>query len=270
LKAGSDKATQSAFFSQESVEFFEPVRVDQVNARSLEDIPHLLGVRRGPEAEATVFGMGFLDEAVEFGAFGFGEGSGAGPLEMLLPIVADERHEVRRKVFAEVAEASVETGEALLLCEHPFARAVAGDNNSDGIGLEVVMVERGEDGRIFLEKGFKRGVGLVRIGFDIDQECDVRAIGINASSVFLGTFFERGEIEVFESAIGLEIASFMADEKFAVGKVDVSFNAAEVVVQSVEERAGVFVIIVSVGLQKRRGRVRRKQCCARKGQQKCR
>ena len=104
-----------------------------------------------------------------------------------------------------------------------------------------------------MEERFERGVGLIGIGFDIDQEGDGRATGINAAGVFLSALFERGEVKIVESAVRLEIASFVADQEFAVGKVNVGFDAAEAVVQSIEERAGVFVIVVSVGLEKRGG-----------------
>jgi hypothetical protein len=58
------------------------------------------------------------------------------------------------------------------------------------------------------------------------------------------------EIERSESAIGFEILAIVRDEKFAADEVDVGFNAGESVIEGVEKRAGVFVVIMRMGLGK--------------------
>ena len=67
---------------------------------------------------------------------------------------------------------------------------------------------------------------------------------------------ERVEVEGFEGAGGVEVLGVVRDQELAVDEVDVRLDAAEAVVQGVEEGTGVLVVVVGVGAPQRAGTVR--------------
>jgi len=67
--------------------------------------------------------------------------------------------------------------------------------------------------------------------------------------LLVDAFLEGVEVEGLEGAAGVEVAGVVGDEELAGDEVDVGFDVAEALVESVEERAGVFVVVVGVGLR---------------------
>ena len=74
---------------------------------------------------------------------------------------------------------------------------------------------------------------------------DVAAVGADA-------FAERVEVQGLERALGLQVLAVMGDEQLAVHEVDVGLDRAESVVQGVEQRTLVRVVVVRVGARERR------------------
>jgi len=54
-----------------------------------------------------------------------------------------------------------------------------------------------------------------------------------------------------EGAVGLYLGSVMGDQELAVHEVDVSFHTAEAVIESIEERVGMLVIVVGMNIGER-------------------
>ena len=103
----------------------------------------------------------------------------------------------------------------------------------------------------------KRGVGGAGGRFDIDEENGRRAFRKDAAVVFEGALAEGIEIEFLKGALGAEVLAIMSDQELAVDEVNVRFDAAESLIQSIGERVRVFVIVVGVGAEER-DRLRRR------------
>ena len=92
------------------------------------------------------------------------------------------------------------------------------------------------------------GVGGGGVAFDVDHEVEGGgAGGVDVAGVVGDALFEGVEVEGLEGAVGAELAGVVGDEEVAGDEVDVGFDAAEAVVEGVEEGAGVFVVVVGVG-----------------------
>ena len=95
----------------------------------------------------------------------------------------------------------------------------------------------------------ERFVGGLSFRFEIDQERESFTGGEDAF-LALRKICQRVEVETFQGAIGFEICAIVGDEEFSFHEIDVGLDAGEAVREGVEERAGVFVIVVSVCLGK--------------------
>lgn len=62
---------------------------------------------------------------------------------------------------------------------------------------------------------------------------------------------ERVEVEGFEGAARVEFGGVVTDEELVADEEDVGLDAAEAVVEGVEERARVLVVVVGVGAPQR-------------------
>jgi hypothetical protein len=89
------------------------------------------------------------------------------------------------------------------------------------------------------------------VAFDVDHERDRGAVAIDPAAVFGDTLFQGVQVEGLKGAVGAELARVVADEEVALDEVDVGFDAAKSLVEGVEERAGMFVIVVGVGAGER-------------------
>ena len=99
--------------SQEIGQGFEAVGVDEVDTGLLQHGPSGGVVGGGPEADFLSILVGLLDDALELGLLGCREITLAAPLEVRPPTVADPRHEMRARPFANTSHNATERKENL-------------------------------------------------------------------------------------------------------------------------------------------------------------
>jgi hypothetical protein len=239
------------WLKEEIAEAGEVVGIDEVDSGVSERGPAFGQVRVGPETDGAALFMGPADEFAEFHAFGFGERAVSPPLEMGLPVVADERDKARGGLGVEVDEPTVVAGEAYGLLFEVFPGAIAGDGYGDGIGRGAIGFEPGEHFGV----GLKRAVeGLVcgeRIAFDVDEEMESDARGVDAPAALTDSFEQGFEVERFERSFRAELRSVVGYQELILDEEDIGLDAAEAVVERIQERSFLEVIIVGMGLWQR-------------------
>ena len=89
------------------------------------------------------------------------------------------------------------------------------------------------------------------VSLDIDQESQLRSIGIDTAAVLPDPFAQRIEVKRLKRSTGFRVTPLVRDEQLAIDQPDIDFDAAKSLVQSVEERAIVEVVVVRVGTGQR-------------------
>src|SRR5258705_12762655 len=78
-----------------------------------------------------------------------------------------------------------------------------------------------------------------------------RPTAIDASAISMNALAERVEIECFQRSPGPQVFAIVSDEQ-PVGRLpDISFHAAKAVVERIQKRSRVLVVIVRMGLRQR-------------------
>jgi len=101
------------------------------------------------------------------------------------------------------------------------------------------------------------------VGLDVDQQrelharCDRRQrlsqrglgaeFGIDVTAVGLEAVAERIEVERLQGALRFYIAPVVRDEEFSVHQVHIGLDAAKALIQGIEQRAFMLVIVVRMG-----------------------
>ena len=90
------------------------------------------------------------------------------------------------------------------------------------------------------------------LGLDVDEQLQGAAVTpVDGTVVGLHPGRERVEVEGFEGAGRVEVGRVVGDEELVADQVDVGLDAAEAVVEGVEEGSGVLVVVVGVGAPQR-------------------
>lgn len=238
---------------QEVPESAEVVSVDEIDSGVLHEFPGGGLVGDGPEADDSALGVGGLDHGFESSLVFGAHIAIASPGEVVVPVVADQGDELGGSVGFQVGDASVHGCVARGFCGQQVAWPVAGEDDRDRIGEGFTGLEFRQDILIAGEQGFQREVGCCRFSLEVDEEDDCGAVGIDPAAVISDAFAEGGEVETFEGPVGAGLVRVMGYEECALNEVDIGFDAAEAVVEGIEERAVVFVVVMSVGLGERCG-----------------
>lgn len=86
------------------------------------------------------------------------------------------------------------------------------------------------------------------LGLDVDEELQGPPVTpVDRAVVGLDAGGERGEVEGFEGAGRVEVDRVVGDEELVADEVDVGLDAAEAVVEGVEQGPQVLVVVMGVG-----------------------
>jgi hypothetical protein len=236
--AGEEKVTESG----------QVIGIDEVDAGVGEELPGRADVRRAPEPDFAALAVSAIEDEAELMAIGVGDRAEAAPLEVELPVIADQGDEMDRVREVEIGDAAVVCGETDGFVAEGLARAIAGENDSDGVGVGQLVFETGEDIRVIGEQIPQGLIGSGGIGFDVDQENELRGVEMDAASMRLGALTEGTEVKGLECSIGGGLVPIVGDEQLAIDQVNIGLDARESVIESVEERTRMFVIVMGMSL----------------------
>ena len=107
LAAGVQDA-HSPVPGEEFGELFEMIRIDEIDPGVDEFPPSHRIVRRSPKTNLAALSVSSSDELAELLPFRRREFSKPFPFEVVVPVVADDPHEVGREVALEIGHSSVE------------------------------------------------------------------------------------------------------------------------------------------------------------------
>jgi hypothetical protein len=98
-----------------------------------------------------------------------------------------------------------------------------------------------------MEQRLQRRISALRLGLEIDEQRKLGTIGIDAAAISARSVAERFKIKSFQGALGSGLHSIVSDEELTVDQVNVRFDATKAVVEGVQKRARMFVVVVCVG-----------------------
>src|SRR5206468_10349028 len=108
---------------------------------------------------------------------------------------------------------------------------------------------------IFFEHLTQGGVGLLGVGFHIDQQDDFRTMGIDSSAIASRPFAQRVQVKRLQRALRFHLIAVVCDEQFAIDQPDIGFHAAKPAFERAEYRPLVLAVLVGVGLLQGLGRL---------------
>lgn len=116
------------------------------------------------------------------------------------------------------------------------------------------MRECGEQVAVAAQLAVEFEVGGRALGLDVDEELERCAVTpVHGAVVGPDAGCQRFQVERREGALRVEVDRVMGDEELTFDEVDVRLDAGEAVVEGVEERPGVLVVVVRVGAQQGSG-----------------
>jgi len=159
------------------------VHAQQIHLRGAEFLPHRRLVGRRPETDLSSRLVRLAHEISQLGAFGLVHRPVALPLEELLPVLADQRHEVGGESGAQVPGPSVKHGVSRAVSGQFLPGRVAADDRCHRSLGHLAVFNRGQDVGVPLEDRSQFGVGGGGLGLEVDQQEDRRPAGVDPSSV---------------------------------------------------------------------------------------
>ncbi|MHA7209950.1 hypothetical protein [Arthrobacter sp. MDT1-65] len=100
---------------------------------------------------------------------------------------------------------------------------------------------------MLVELGLEGGVGLLGVTLDVHQQLELSVPPrVHAAGPAVHQLIERIEIEAFERDSSSDICEVVGYEKLAVDQPYVRFDTGEAVLEGIEQRAVVFVVVVGV------------------------
>ena len=116
----------------------------------------------------------------------------------------------------------------------------------------------GEQARVAAEMAVKFAIRRRALGLDVDEELERPTVTpVHGAVVGLHAGGEGVQVEGFEGTGRVEVRRVVCDEKLVADEMDVGLDAAEAVVEGVEEGTGMLVVVVGVGAPQRGRTVRR-------------
>jgi hypothetical protein len=102
------------------------------------------------------------------------------------------------------------------------------------------------------ERAVDLGVGGLRLTLDVDQKLKgASPAGVDGAVVRGDPARQRLEVERLQGPVGLDLRQVVRDQELAADQPDVGLDAGETVVECIEERSLVLVVVVRVGLRQR-------------------
>ena len=80
---------------------------------------------------------------------------------------------------------------------------------------------------------------------------------INAAPVFLHAFPQGFEIQLFQRALRLDLAAHVRDQQLAIDQINIGFDTTEAMIERVQQRTLVLIVVMRVNASERPGRVLR-------------
>ncbi len=119
------------------------------------------------------------------------------------------------------------------------------------------MGVRREQTLVAAESAVEFRVGGRALRLQVDQQLERAAVAaVHRAAVGADAGGERIQVQRLQGAGGVEVLGVVGDQQLSADEVDVRLDAAEAVVEGVEQRAGVLVVVVRVGAPQRARAVR--------------
>ncbi len=254
---GLGVALTSPLRSQKRAQCAEIVSVEEVDACVVEGLPDSGAISGRPEAEQATFCVSLGYDVRELGRGTVRHGAATIPRAEAQPVVGDQRHEGYRYVLSKVAEAAVEGGVSDGLRSQRRAGAAARKNGHNWAGIHRCWCEDRHDVGVAAQKRAERSIGCLGIGFDVDKQDKRLLRGIYPTAMYSYVGAQRSKVQRLKCTFRHDIFKVMRHEERAIYQVNVGLDADETVVQCVEQRARMLVVVVGVGAQewlRKRGR----------------
>src|SRR5207249_687206 len=87
--------------------------------------------------------------------------------------------------------------------------------------------------------------------FYVDEEVEIRSAGIHRAMELLDALAQWLQVQSFEGALRINFVWIMRHQELAIYEVNIRFDAAEAVVERIEERSRVLVIIMCMRVRQR-------------------
>ena len=93
----------------------------------------------------------------------------------------------------------------------------------------------------------QRRIRRLGIRFNIDQQNEFVRGAIHAAPVLFHTLRQRIEIEPLQRPVGFQVTGVVSHQQLTVDQMDIRLNATKTEAESVDQRMGMFVVVVRVG-----------------------
>jgi hypothetical protein len=237
------------------------VGVNEIDSGIVQFQPAVLVIGRRPKADAPALLMRLADDFLQLHLLADRQRPHTAPLKVFCPIVANERHEAWRRIGLEVGQPSIDGHVALALGRNLRDGPVAREHDRDGIGLNRAVAELRQHISKWFELFAQNDIGRVGFGFEVDQQSKrltgtVRPTGEHAAAIQTRPPSQRLEVERAKPFAGTDFLEVMRHEQLAIDQEHVRFDAAESLLQRVEQWPRVQVVIVRVSARERLSRPR--------------
>ena len=143
-------------------------------------------------------------------------------------VIADHRHQARRKAFPQLADFPIQESRAGLFPGQSLHRTVAGDEEQDGSFLILAVFHPAEIFLVRFHLFFQKGIDGFAFFLEIEHQIErAIAIGIDFPAIRLRTGDERLEIELAERNLSPCLRFFVRNVKLAVYIPEVGLDAVE-------------------------------------------
>lgn len=125
-----------------------------------------------------------------------------------------------------------------------FAWTVAGNHDLDSPRSVTTLIDAAQHVCIGGQHLPQHRIHRSSIRFDIEQQHYRGAVPIDAATVFHHSLAERIQVEILQRLPGAKIWSVMTDQQFSIHEVDVGFDAAKAMLQSILQRPLMAIIVM--------------------------
>jgi len=241
---------------QKGLEALQIIRIDQIHTSPEQFSPECLAclgplIGGRPEPHEPPLLMRGLDDILELLALVLGHRPGASPCEVATPMIADQRHELSGRLRVQIRQATIITGIAQLLRLHQLQRPIPRDDNENRFVRASLRAKGSHEIVVAGQDLVEPPVGRLGRRFEVDQQKKTRRTGVDMPFVLFRPFPKRIEVERPERSFGSDLIGVVGHAEFFADKKDVRLHAGEAVLQGLEQRRIVPIVIMGMRGQKR-------------------